>query len=240
MPAANMQEYYLSRLSPKQRHFAQNLIADPQFNEVRAAREAGYTHPHQAAAQLMKNPAVKQAVADAIRGAHEQLEVTSERVLREVSLIAFSDLADFVDENNQPRPLHDLPPDKRRAVLKVKVKRRTVSTDKGDITTIDSEIVLHPKMEALALLAKHLLLLQPDAQVNQIILSHDQALIETARETITDEAIREAATKDDPQRWLLSRWLTGMLQKLPGGAEKVREIVDASHRQAALAEAEGP
>jgi hypothetical protein len=31
-----------------------------------------------------------------------------------------------------------------------------------------------------------------------------------------------------------------MLCKLPGGREAVREIVDASHRQAALAEAEAP
>jgi hypothetical protein len=60
-----------------------------------------------------------------------------------------------------------------------------------------------------------------------LILAHDQALIDQARETMTDDAIREAATKDNPQQWLLSRWLTGMLSKLPGGAEKVREIVEA-------------
>jgi phage terminase small subunit len=228
-------------LSPMQMAFVRHYAADPNLDHQEAARKAGYKNPTMVGCQLLGNPKIHKACCALIRRAMTAAVMTKQEVLEELSVTARRDLADYVRADNSLLPLCQMDPAKRRLINKYSSKTKVVTAEDGsEVRLTEERIETDSRLEALTLLMKHMQMLEPDVQVNEIILSHDRALIQQAKETMTDDAIREAATKDNPQQWLLARWLTGMLNRFPGGREAVREIVDACHRQAALAEAETP
>jgi phage terminase small subunit len=227
-------------LSPKESAFVRFLVADPNLDHVKAAEQAGYRNPKVVGCMLLKKPKLFRAVALLIRRSFEKAVTTKEQVLDELAAVAFQNLADFFDENGNQLGMHQIPRDKARVIKEFRCKKKVLYNENGEEIgyILDQKIETWDKSNALALWMKHLQLLLPDVQVNQVILAHDQALIDQARETMTDDAIREAATKDNPQQWLLARWLTGMLSKLPGGRERVREIVEAETPTLTVAQTE--
>ncbi len=124
----------------------------------RAAIEAGYD-PHSArrqASRLLSNDHIRQRVQDERDAISHAARLTVARTLREEMLIAFSDIGDYVDENDNPLRLRSITPNKRRAIRKLKrtTTTRTDSDGNETMTTV-VELELWGKIEALRLLHEH-------------------------------------------------------------------------------------
>lgn len=150
----------LEKLTVQQRSFILHLVNDPQFNAENAAKKAGYTGAG-SGSKLLKNPVISQELAAQIAQRNEALEVSSERVVSELSDIAFRDIIDLCDEDGKVNltDLRKLPPRIRKCIDGLKI-RAGYDLDGNQTMTIDLKLV--PKMEAMQLLMKHMGMLEPD------------------------------------------------------------------------------
>jgi phage terminase small subunit len=160
-PHAVMQEMFIS-----------NLLSG--MTKWDAYQKAGYRtkNASKGAIQLVKNSKV--AVRLAFRRAELQAQmrretgITEKRVLDEISYLAFSNMRDFIqtDEDNNIifRDFDELTREQMAAVESVKITKTTTTNKKGDreYTTQHTQFKLHPKTANLDQLCKHLGLFQKD------------------------------------------------------------------------------
>lgn len=147
-------------LTPRQRRFVGEYLVD--LCGTRAAIRAGYTptHAEVVASRLLKRPQVAAAVRTAMRERAERTELTADRVVLELRLLAFSDVTHYVvadDGRLTVRP--DVDPGVLRAVASYRRRER----GGGDGREVEAEVRLWSKLEALKLLAMHLGILKPAA-----------------------------------------------------------------------------
>jgi len=85
----------VKKLTPKQQRFADEYLVD--LNATQAAIRAGYSKKTagQQGERLLRNVEIQEAVSKRQRKIQEKTEITQERVLAELSKLAFSNLADF-------------------------------------------------------------------------------------------------------------------------------------------------
>ncbi|MCE7797867.1 terminase small subunit [Sphingobium sufflavum] len=91
------------RLSMQQERFVHEYLSDPELNATAAYARAGYRASGQAArtaaSRLLRQPAVKAAIA-AIRAKDAaKFEITRERVMQQYAYLAFSDPRQFFNED---------------------------------------------------------------------------------------------------------------------------------------------
>lgn len=134
-----------NKLTPKQQRFVQEYMID--LNATAAAGRAGYSDPN-FGRQLITKPNVAveiQKRQEKIRG---KLEITQERVIKELAAVAFSNGTDFAQIQSGGRvflvPTEQLDDTKKRAVASIK---------EGQFGT---EVKTYDKIKALELLGKHL------------------------------------------------------------------------------------
>jgi phage terminase small subunit len=144
-------------LNPKQARFVAEYLVD--LNGKQAAIRAGYS-PRSAevtASKLLRVPKVAEAVRRANERRLDRVEVTADTVLRELLLIARTDLAQAYDENGHLRPIHDIPEECRRAIAGVKVFEEFdgVGADRVKVGEV-REVKFWDKPKSLELLGKHL------------------------------------------------------------------------------------
>jgi phage terminase small subunit len=104
--------------------------------------------------QILTRPNVERALNKARQARAERTGVTADRVIRELALIAFSDLADFAEWDTHAltfKPSGELDPDKRRVIKGVKRVEKS-----GKVNELTLEIVREEKLQALKLLGEHL------------------------------------------------------------------------------------
>ena len=87
--------------------------------------------------------------------------VNAERVIEELAAIAFSDIGDVFGADGRILPLAEIPPQARRAIAVYKVRQQTRTRNgRGGEKVMESvEVIavqLHPKVAALAALARYL------------------------------------------------------------------------------------
>lgn len=111
--------------------------------------------------------------------------VTARKIAKEISLLAFTDIADFVQVDDcgsaKPIALDEIKKDKTRAIKKIKEKRRILSAPgkSNDDTILEDtfEFELYDKLDALRLGAECLGLKKPpqiQANINaQVALDED-------------------------------------------------------------------
>lgn len=141
-------------LTPKQARFAEEYLIDE--NSKQAAIRCGYSEKgaKNAGYRLLHSTAVAELIKKLRTERLEKLGVTSDRVLREWALIAFSNLQDIVyeDENgNSQVNLKNLPRHVASALAEINIE-----TSNGKTTVKKTKIRLHDKMNALDKLSKHL------------------------------------------------------------------------------------
>ena len=139
-------------MTPRHRRFIEEYLVD--LNASQAARRVGYTEKscRNMGSQLLKRPDVKAAVEAALEERGRSMRVTSARVLLELARVAFADptrIAEWGPAGLTLRPHDTLSPDDRAAIQEI------VAFPDGGPTRIR----LHDKQRALALLARHLGLL---------------------------------------------------------------------------------
>lgn len=137
--------------SPRRDLFVKEYLVD--LNATQAAIRCGYSKKtaDRAGSRLLRNVEVQREVSEAMAKRAGKLELTAERVLAELALIAFSDPRQFAKWNKDGVVLEDsetLDPDHARCIAEV-------SSSPGPYgTTI--KFKLHDKKGAIELLGKHM------------------------------------------------------------------------------------
>lgn len=146
----------MAALNEKQERFIEEYMID--LNATQAAIRAGYS-PKSAninGPRLLSNASVRARVDQRLAETSKRTGINADRVVRELARIALGDLTDIVDVA-EGEIKDGVTRDDRAAISSVRVKR-TTRTDKdgAEEVTIDREIKLCNKIDALELLGKHL------------------------------------------------------------------------------------
>jgi phage terminase small subunit len=139
-------------LTPRQHIFVLEYLKD--LNATAAARRAGYSEAtaHQQGPRLLANVGVAAAIQKAMQARERRCEVKADNVLRELALVAFSRVKDYVEWGGTLgvtlKPSASLTDDQQAAVAEVSQSR---SANGGTL-----RFKLHDKVAALEKLGKHL------------------------------------------------------------------------------------
>lgn len=143
---------------PKQMLFAMEYLKD--LNGTRSAVRAGYSprSASQAASGLLTHPKVSLFLAEAMRQRGARLNMDGDAVLRELSVVARSDVRDFLVNHKGKLTLRRGADDLAwRAVSSVKHRVKRMQLSNGEHAIIrEVEVRLWPKVDALRLLREHL------------------------------------------------------------------------------------
>ena len=197
----------LKGLSDKQAVFVMEYIAD--MNGARAAREAGYAKPDSQASKLLKMPRVKAALARLLAPKLEEVELTAENILRQLSRFLFRDIADFIDsEGYLIQSPSELPEGLRQCIESFE----TVDSydQDGNLNEQRTKVKFVSKARSIELAMKYARLLDPDKNTTNVNVgvslpwdkmyeSIDQAppedpfqhVIEQAQQDVQDEITEE-------------------------------------------------
>lgn len=135
-------------LNDRQRRFAEEYATS--LNASDAYRKAGYKSDNSAAvgvsaSRLLSDPRVADLVAELQGRTAKKLDITREKIARELAFIAFADIRDFAKWGNseiQMLDSKDIPDEHSRAIAEVAT------------TTTGTRVKLHDKRAALMDLAK--------------------------------------------------------------------------------------
>lgn len=124
-------------------------------NGAKAAFEAGFATDQNsarfAARKLLRDPAIQDYLTELREDWYNRVGVTKERILSELALIGFSDVADFAHWNQGGVDFKDasqVDENKRRAIKEMKYQ---FSDGAGHVS-----IKLHDKIQALEKMGRHL------------------------------------------------------------------------------------
>lgn len=150
------------RLTPNQRTFVAELLADENFNATAAAKRAGYKQPGNAASKLLAKRDIQIIVGRELKKRLDRIELRQEDVLEHLRTALFLDPLDLFevgeDGSLAVQSLEDMPEKVRRCVTKLKVKVRRSRQQTS--TTIELELM--SKDAAMTNALKHLGLINPD------------------------------------------------------------------------------
>lgn len=114
------------RLTAQQKMFFYNILEG--MNQTDAYLNAGYkcsrSAARRAAARLLTNVDVQNALKKAQGRAAEKAEITQQRILEEEGRLAFLNPQGLVNENGMLLDLHELPEDVARAIVGLDVVRQ--------------------------------------------------------------------------------------------------------------------
>lgn len=138
-------------MNPKQKKFVQEYLVD--LNATQAAIRAGYSSKTAGSMgfDLLKKPEIQAAIQEGQKRLSIKTEISADRVIRELALIAFSDMRSFARWRGDDFRLKDsdeLSEAESRCVSEIS---STTTKDGGSI-----RFKLHSKVEALDKLGRHL------------------------------------------------------------------------------------
>jgi phage terminase small subunit len=132
-------------LSTKQQRFVEEYASD--FNATQAYKRAGYkvssdASARSAGARLLANVSISEKISAAVARLAKTARITADEAWRELSYLAFSNIADILDMTGPDlrlKPACDIPISALRALKSVKVKRYLEGTgeDAREVELID-------------------------------------------------------------------------------------------------------
>lgn len=142
---------YPRSTADKRAAFVREYLID--LNATQAAIRAGYAKnsAHVTASRLLTDAKVSAMLAEAMKKRAEATDITAERVLKEIALLAFSNMADFAEWNADRvtlKPSSEMSEAATRCVAEVS---QTITEAGGSV-----KFKLHDKVSALEKLGKHL------------------------------------------------------------------------------------
>lgn len=149
-------------MTDKQECFCEEYLVD--LNATQAAIRAGYSEKtaQEQGSQNLSKLIIQERIEELKRKRSERTEVTVDRVVKELAILAFADIADLleVDKDGRVRAksLDEIPADKRRALKGVKEQRssRKEKGEKAEIIFEKTQYDTWDKVRALELLGRHL------------------------------------------------------------------------------------
>ncbi len=153
-------------LTPKQALFVAEYIKD--LNATQAAIRAGYSRDSasEQGYQLLQKTSVQSAIANAAAARKQRVQVDGDLVLRELLALATVDLAAAYDEQGNLKPIHDIPPEVRKAIAGVEVfeEFEGVGKDRHYVGQT-KKLKLWDRPRSLEMLGRHLALFNDKTSV---------------------------------------------------------------------------
>jgi phage terminase small subunit len=153
-------------LTPQQKRFCREYVVD--LNGKQAAIRAKYSlkAAEVQASHLLSLTKVKDYVAVLQKKLQDETNISAKKVIAEFAKIAFSNVGDFIEENNEITDLSKLNRDKLATVESI---QSDIRHDGGDSQGYTEKVKLkfHSKVSALENLGKHLGIY---AENNKVIL----------------------------------------------------------------------
>lgn len=196
-------------LNDRERIFVAELLADRAMSGTQAAIRAGYS-PASAmtqASKLLHRPKVAAYIEAGIREREERTGVTADRVVLELARIAFAtpaEVASWSDDGMIMLRSDDLDANALAAIKEIKATRTVRRGKDGSETeTTDKRVVMHDKLGALDLLARHTGVVKPVGN----IVYEDHSQVAALNVAVTPEQWADALKHMAP--------LIGKLPKAP-------------------------
>ena len=149
----------MTKLTDRQARFVEEYLVD--LNATQAAIRAGYSErtAQEQGSRLLSNVIVSQAVAKAQLARSRRTEVTQDRVVRELAMIAFANMMDYMRIGEDGDPYTDfsgIDRDMAAAIAEVAVEDFKDGRGKGARDVRRVKFKLADKRAALVDLGKHL------------------------------------------------------------------------------------
>lgn len=163
----------MAKLTEKQQRFVDEYLID--LNATQAAIRAGYSAKTAdvQGSRMLGNVKVQQAISEAMAERSKRTGVNQDRVVFELSRIAFVKMTDIVNSQGVINP--EATEDDLACIESIKYKES--HSDSG--TSIEREVKVSSKLKALELLGKHLGMWNEklDVSVNiPVVISGEDAL----------------------------------------------------------------
>jgi len=141
-------------LTPKRIRFCQEYVID--LNGRQAAIRAGYSEKtaKSSACELLQIDVVQQEIQRLQSEKASELNISQERVLKELARIAFFDIRKLYDDDGNLKEPHDLDEDTARAIAAIEVTQ--VGSQRDPVEQFLKKIRTIDKTKCLELLGKHL------------------------------------------------------------------------------------
>jgi phage terminase small subunit len=146
-----------STLTELQRRFSEEYIID--FNGTQAAIRAGYSKngAGQAAAKCLDNSEVQSLIAELVKKQSDRTGVEADKVVNELSKIAFSDVRSLFNEEGDPLTAKELSDKISGAVSSIKITETDQTVKSYNrVTKRVYEYKFWDKLEALTTLLRRL------------------------------------------------------------------------------------
>lgn len=151
-----------SKLSPKQLRFCQEYVIDN--NGTKAAIRAGYSQStaKEQASRMLTKVNIKKLVKKLKNGIANNNNITAEMVRDELAKCGFSNLQDYITDENSILDLSKIPRDQAAALQAIKVTETITIVDKKPVTRRETSFKLSDKIAALEKLGRHLGIFEKD------------------------------------------------------------------------------
>jgi phage terminase small subunit len=151
------------KLGLRKRRFIQEYPVD--LNATKAAERSGFSKKtaRQQGARLLSNVNIQKAIQAALKKREKRTEITQDRVLKELAIVGFSDLKNYIEINDDTGAIRakgfgEMPEGASRALESIREDRMVREDAKGEDSIINEKVTfkLHSKLNALELIGKHL------------------------------------------------------------------------------------
>lgn len=147
-----------SSLTEKDRQFVREYLVDLNGTQayLRMYPSASYESARVSASRMLANVNIREAIFKAMKERESRTNITSDRVLREIARLAFTDARAVFDANGNMLPVKDWPDEVAAAVSSIKFKRNSES--EAEMV----EIRFWDKGKALEMAGRHLGIFEKD------------------------------------------------------------------------------
>lgn len=147
-----------ANLTPLQERFVYEYIKDLHGSAAYQRASPGISEPaaRANASRLLATAHIAAAVNAARVKIVEKLELSSERVLREVARLSFFDARKLFDEHGNPKPLHELDDDTAAAIAGLEVQQIGLGGAGKKLPALVKKYKLSDKRAALDMAMRHL------------------------------------------------------------------------------------
>lgn len=207
----NGQGHDLKELNYRQVLFVKNLISDPEWDQTRAAKKAGYKDPDRAARRLMKDSQITTLIKDEQRLRMERLNLNADNLLSYLSRGIFTDFTKFFVMSEDGWSLKDpksIPEHIGMLIEGGKLKIKSYVDQEGNLHNEEvSEVKLPSKTKLLEMAAKHCGIdtgqsqsQQTNVQVNVGVNGGLSGLVAQIEETRKNQVVNGRVLEEDKEQ----------------------------------------
>lgn len=187
-------------VTKQQNKFVKEYIKD--YCGAKAAIRAGYSKKsaNEQASRMLAKVKIQDAILREEKALQNRFYATKAKVLRELSVIGFADIGDYVtvceDGTVTINRLDTLPTSTSKAIKTLKEKTETLFREGGEIKKIHIEVALHDKLSALQMLGKELGMFKEKCEIT----GEDGGPIPIKLESMTDDELLAIIHRESARR----------------------------------------